>query len=99
MEERRGYGRRSGFRGREDRSFAPKPVQVGQEFDVDIQELSRRGEGIARVQGLVIFVKNAKPNDHVKIKITRISSRFAEAEVASQDEASTEKSKEETTEG
>jgi predicted RNA-binding protein with TRAM domain len=98
MEERRGYGRRGEFRGREDRSFAPKPVQVGQEYDVDIQELSRRGEGIARVQGLVIFVKNTKPNDHVRIKVTRISSRFAEAEVAGKSEAPAEDSKEETAE-
>jgi predicted RNA-binding protein with TRAM domain len=29
----------------------------------------------------VIFVPNTKPGDHVKIKITRISRKFAEAEV------------------
>jgi predicted RNA-binding protein with TRAM domain len=51
---------------------------------VDIQELSGRGEGVARVQGLVIFVKDTKPTDHVKVKITRISSRFAEGEVVKQ---------------
>ena len=83
MEEGRGYGGR-GFRGREGRSFAMKPVEIGQEYDVDIQELSGRGEGVARVQGLVIFVKDTKPNDHVKVKITRISSRFAEGEVVKQ---------------
>jgi predicted RNA-binding protein with TRAM domain len=56
-------------------------VEVGKEYEVDIQEVSRRGEGIARVEGLVIFVPNAKQGQHVKIKVTRISSRFAEAEV------------------
>jgi tRNA/tmRNA/rRNA uracil-C5-methylase (TrmA/RlmC/RlmD family) len=30
---------------------------------------------------LVCFVPNSKPGDHVKIRITRISRRFAEAEV------------------
>jgi predicted RNA-binding protein with TRAM domain len=96
MEERRGFGgRRGGFRARgEVRSFAPKPVQVGQEYDVDIQEMSRRGEGIARIQGLVIFVKNTKPNEHVKIRITRISTRFAEAEVVAQAEAETKETSE-----
>jgi len=39
------------------------------------------GEGIARIQGFVIFVPNAKPKDHVKIKITRTSQRFATAEI------------------
>jgi predicted RNA-binding protein with TRAM domain len=83
MDERRGFGqRRGGFRGRrETEGFAPKPVEVGKEYEADIQEVSRRGEGIARIQGLVIFVPNAKQGQHVKIKVTRISSRFAEAEV------------------
>ena len=60
----------------------PKPVEVGKEYDVEIQETSRRGEGVARIEGLVLFVPNAKPGEHVRIRITRISNRFAEAEVA-----------------
>ena len=85
--ERRGYGqRRGGFGERRGfggprREFAPKPVEVGKEYDVEIQESSRRGEGIARIKGLVCFVPNSKPGDKVKIRITRISRRFAEAEV------------------
>ncbi|HDI11985.1 MAG TPA: TRAM domain-containing protein [Candidatus Bathyarchaeota archaeon] len=80
---------RSGF----GRRFPPKPVELGKEYDVEIQEVSRRGEGIARIKGLVTFVPNTKPGDKVKIKITRISRRFAEAEVvgkAEQEEAETE---------
>ncbi|MGQ9551468.1 MAG: TRAM domain-containing protein [Candidatus Bathycorpusculaceae bacterium] len=72
--------RRYGGRGRGS-GFAPKPVETGGEYEVDVQETSRRGEGIARIQGLVIFVPNTKPGDHVKIRITSISRRFAEAEV------------------
>ncbi len=81
--------RRSSF----GRRFPPKPVELGKEYDVEIQEVSRRGEGIARIKGLVTFVPNTKPGDKVKIKITRISRRFAEAEVvgrAEQEEAETE---------
>ena len=74
MMERRNFGRRR------DR-FSPKPVEVGKEYEVDVQETSRRGEGIARIQGLVTFIPNAKQGDHVKIRITRISRRFAEAEL------------------
>jgi predicted RNA-binding protein with TRAM domain len=88
MEGRRGFGqRRGGFRGRGDTGgFAPKPVEVGKEYEADIEEVSRRGEGIARIQGLVIFVPNAKQGQHVKIKVTRISRRFAEAEVVGEGE-------------
>lgn len=75
--ERRG---RRGGRNYGPRRFPPKPVELGKEYDVEILETSRRGEGIARIKGLVCFVPNTKPGDHVKIRITRISRRFAEAE-------------------
>jgi predicted RNA-binding protein with TRAM domain len=67
-------------------SFPPKPVEVGKEYDVAIQETSRRGDGIARIQGLVVFVPNTQNGDHVKIRVTRISRRFAEAEVVGKEE-------------
>lgn len=81
-------------RGRGERGFGPrfppKPVEMGKEYDVEIQETSRRGEGIARIKGLVCFVPNTKSGDHVKIRITRISRRFCEAEVVGKSEAKTE---------
>lgn len=77
-------GRRFGPR------FPPKPVEIGKEYDVEIQETSRRGEGIARIKGLVCFVPNAKPGEHVRIRITRISRRFAEAEVVGKAEEKAE---------
>jgi predicted RNA-binding protein with TRAM domain len=64
-----------------DRKLPPKPVEMGKEYDVEIQETSRRGEGITRIEGLVVFVPDTKSGDKVRIKITRISRRFAEAEV------------------
>jgi len=87
--ERRGpYGRREG-RGFGPR-FPPKPVEIGKEYDVEIQETSRRGEGIARIKGLVCFVPNTKPGDKVKIRIARISRRFAEGEVVGKAEGKPE---------
>ena len=76
-----GYGRREGGRGGYGSRFPPKPVEIGKEYDVEIQETSRRGEGIARIKGLVVFVPNTKQGDKVKIRVTRISRRFCEAEV------------------
>jgi len=70
--------------------FPPKPVEIGKEYDVEIQETSRRGEGIARIKGLVCFVPNAKPGEHVRIRVTRISRRFAEAEVVGKAEGKVE---------
>ena len=61
--------------------FSPKPVKIGEEYEVDIKETSQRGEGIARIEGLVVFVPKAKVGDHARIRITRISRKFAEADL------------------
>lgn len=55
----------------------PKPVAEGKEYALEIKELSRRGEGIARVEGFVVFIANTKPGDMVKAKITKVGERFA----------------------
>jgi predicted RNA-binding protein with TRAM domain len=59
------------------RSFKPKPVEVGKEYDVTISEISRRGDGIAKVDGFVIFVAGAKQGWQGKIKVTQVANRFA----------------------
>ncbi len=61
--------------------FMEKPVKVGEEIDVTISEVSRRGDGLTRVQGYVIFVPNAKQGDSVKIRITQIRPNYAIGQV------------------
>jgi len=58
------------------------PVEEGKQYEVDISELSRRGDGLARVEGFVVFVPNTKPGEHVKIQVTQVRDRFAVAEKA-----------------
>lgn len=60
--------------------FGPKPVEAGKEYDVQITETSRKGDGIARVQGFVIFVKDGKMGQNTKIKVINVGERFATAE-------------------
>ena len=71
-EGRRGHGK----------GFKRYPVELGEELEVDITELSSKEEGIAKVQGLVVYVPNAKLGDRVKVKITRISGQTANAEIS-----------------
>jgi predicted RNA-binding protein with TRAM domain len=79
------YGRRQGgsYEGRRDhgKGFKRCPVEMGKEYEVDVTEMSRQKESIARIQGFVVFVANAKPGDHLKIKITRIGGMNANAEI------------------
>lgn len=62
-------------------SSSNKPVEEGKEYELDIKEVSRRGDGVARVEGFVIFVPQTKPGDHVKVKINSVGPRFATADV------------------
>jgi predicted RNA-binding protein with TRAM domain len=63
-----------------ERSFT-KPVEEGKEYELDIKETSRRGDGVARIEGFVIFVPQTRPGDHVKVKIISVGPRFATGEV------------------
>ena len=60
-------------------SGEPKPVELGEEYDVQVTELSRRGDGVAKIHGFVIFVQGAKVGQRVRIKIDRVGPRFASA--------------------
>ena len=55
----RSYGG-GGGRGFDRGSTAPKPVEVGKEYEVDIIEISRKGDGIARVAGFCSFCRECK---------------------------------------
>ena len=89
LEDSSGYGGSSGGRSYDrprfggPRPFKPSPVRVGEEYDVKIESLSKRGDsGVARVQGLVIFVIGTKVGDEVKVKITKVGRGYATAELS-----------------
>lgn len=78
-----GYTNRGGFQ-RYSSSYEA-PVEIGKVYESDIIETSRRGDaGVAKIQGFVIFVSDAKPGDHVKFKITKVGRRYATAEVVNE---------------
>ena len=81
---RGGYGSRGGF-GRSSGSFN-KPVEVGKEYDVSITDTSRRGDGIAKIDGFVVFVSGAKQGQNVRIKVTQVSERFASGQIVQSSE-------------
>ncbi|MGB9980304.1 TRAM domain-containing protein [Methanobacterium sp.] len=57
------------------------PVNEGEEYDVKIEDMGRSGDGIAKIEGFIIFVSGAKKGDEVKIRITSTRRNFAFAEV------------------
>ena len=83
-----GYGRGRGrsYGGGSGKDFnrgspTSKPVEVGGTYEVDITEISSKGDGIARIQGFIIFVENGKVQKKIKIKVTEVRERFAKASI------------------
>ncbi|BDZ71017.1 TRAM domain-containing protein [Methanobacterium petrolearium] len=66
--------------GRDERENSA-PINEGDEYDVKIEDTGRDGDGIARVEGFVVFVSGAKVGDEVKIKVNSVRRNFAFAEV------------------
>jgi predicted RNA-binding protein with TRAM domain len=83
-----GQRNETGFR--KFRSFKI-PVKVGEEYDVKIEAMSKRGDsGVAKIEGMVIFVVNTKVGDQVKIKIKRVGMGYAIADLIQQQESQEE---------
>lgn len=56
-------------------------MKVLDEIEVNIEKLSNLGFGIAKNDGLVIFVENACPDDKLKVQITKLNKNWATAKI------------------
>ena len=59
-------------------------MNVGDVHTVKIEAKGKGGDGLARVQGFVVFVPGANVGDEVKVRITAVRRRFATAEVVTE---------------
>ncbi|RQH03216.1 TRAM domain-containing protein [Natrarchaeobius oligotrophus] len=58
------------------------PVDVGETRYVEIEDIGKQGDGIARVErGYVIIVPGAEVGERVKIEVTEVKSNFAVGEI------------------
>jgi predicted RNA-binding protein with TRAM domain len=75
----RRYGSQSRFR--PGRPFLQtRPVKENQEIEVIIDDIGSRGDGIAKIQGYLIFVPRSKIGERVKVRIRSVGEKFAVAE-------------------
>ena len=79
---RQSYSTNSSTRSFNRSSAGAIQPQVGKEYEVDITQIGRHGDGIARIRGFVIFVKGGYIGEKIKIMITETGSRFAIARTA-----------------
>src|SRR5438093_1164982 len=57
------------------------PVAKGQELELAIDSLAYGGNGVARLNGFVVFVRRGLPGDRVRARVTKVKRNHAEAVV------------------
>lgn len=58
-----------------------RPVEEGREYCVTIDARGARGDGIAHLDGFVIFVTGGEVGQKVKVRVTAVKRTFALGEV------------------
>src|SRR5581483_4350936 len=58
---------------------AAAPVQRDEELELTIDSLAYGGNGVARLDGFVVFVRRGLPGDTVRARVTKVQRRHAEA--------------------
>src|SRR2546428_9571457 len=55
------------------------PVAKGDELELDVESLAFGGNGVARHDGFVVFVRRGLPGDRVRARVTKVKRSHAEA--------------------
>jgi 23S rRNA (uridine2552-2'-O)-methyltransferase len=59
----------------------PKPVSIGDVVSLRIESQGGQGEGIAKVNEFVVFVKGARKGDTCRVRITDVKRTYAVGEI------------------
>jgi 23S rRNA (uracil1939-C5)-methyltransferase len=55
------------------------PVKMDEEVELQVDSLAYGGNGVARLDGFVVFVRRGLPGDRVRARVTKVKRGFAEA--------------------
>ena len=55
------------------------PVRKDEELELQVDSLAYGGNGVARLNGFVVFVRRGLPGDRVRARVTKVKRGFAEA--------------------
>lgn len=64
-----------------DEGYRESPVEVGDEVNVKIESVGEKGDGLARVNGFILFVPGVKAGQEVRIRVTKVLRKVGFAEV------------------
>ena len=58
-------------------------MKVNEIYDVEVIDDNQNGNGICKIEGIPVFIKNAVTNDLLRIRITKVMRKYAYGEVIS----------------
>ena len=58
-----------------------KPVDEGDVVELEIEDLGSKGDGIARINGFIIFVPGGEIDETYDVEITSVGHKFAFGEI------------------
>ena len=64
---------------RDERTYVP--IGEDETYNVTIQDIARLGDGIARIEGFVVFVPGTEIGDEIQIKLEKVLPNFAFANI------------------
>ena len=76
--------------------FGEIPVKEGDTYDVEIEGIGEKGDGIARVNGYVIIVPNVQKGEKVKVKVNAVRGKVSFGEVIGEGSGTAESQDEES---
>ncbi|MDY6765911.1 MAG: TRAM domain-containing protein, partial [Candidatus Nanohaloarchaea archaeon] len=65
----------------DDDEGGDKPVEEGETYEVEIEDLGSKGDGIARVDNFVVFVPETEVGERVEVEINSVGRKFAFGDV------------------
>lgn len=57
------------------------PVKEGEEYNIKIEAVGSKGDGLGKVEGFIIIVPNTKIGEKVRVKINAVRRKVAFATV------------------
>ena len=77
-------------------SMRNPPVQEGNTYTVKVESTGREGDGIAKIDGFVIFIPGAKVGEELEVRINKVTRRVGFAEKLDSEESETPQEAEES---
>lgn len=57
------------------------PVMVGEEYEVKIESVGSKGDGLAKIEGFAVFVDKSEMDQRLRMRVTKVLDKVAFAEI------------------